>query len=197
MTRSIQVSRELSELGGVLTPADDPDPSTPLCAAGFKDDLKIYLGDGMAHVMRGGFPFYPIGTIKQTPEGTLKTPLVTIDKDEDGNIVVTADVRNMELKRVALVDRNTFEISESKIFRTHRERPDKHTLDIYDEYGNEALYVRYLNSHAVKLSGILYYLPGEAATIKGEKVGSQFAHEVCLVVGVPGQMGVGINLDAK
>ena len=64
---------------------------------------------------------------------------------------------NNEGKLIARISKNELTVNESRIFRTHKERPDANTLDILNEYGQPALYIRYLNPHSVKFLGRLYY----------------------------------------
>jgi hypothetical protein len=38
----------------------------------------------------------------------------------------------------------------------HKPRPDKSTLVVFDEQGNEALYVRYLNRKTIEIRGYMF-----------------------------------------
>jgi hypothetical protein len=189
--RITQIEYELRSLYGLLLPANDPDPLTPHCATKHADGLKVYLGDELAMTVKT-FPFNPVGVYERHQNEETVEPLITIDKDAHGNIVLTTNVKNRDNKLIAQINRNVFTISEQKIFRTYREHPDKSTIVVQDEYGHEALYVRYLNPHSIIFSGILYYLPGEAFVIKGKKVGSGIYDNTCFNVDVKDATGVAV-----
>ena len=57
----------------------------------------------------------------------------------------------------AKLSNNHFDINPNEIFT--KERPDFSTLRITDSYGNQVLNVRFINPHALSVTGVLFY-PG-------------------------------------
>jgi hypothetical protein len=82
-------------------------------------------------------------------------PVLTLDRIEDGNIAVSLKVLDKSGDLVSSIDRNEFNIANHALL-THKPRPDKSTLVVFDEEGNEALYVRYLNKKAIYVRGYMY-----------------------------------------
>jgi len=99
-----------------------------------------------------------------TDEATRKSWLC-LDRARDGSILVTAEVRGKDGKVIASISNNVLTVNENRIFRTHKERPDKSTLIIKDEYGETSLYLRYLNPHSVSILGKMYFAPSYAFRI--------------------------------
>jgi hypothetical protein len=77
-----------------------------------------------------------------------------VSKTGDG-LAVSAKVFSQDSRIVAEVVDNEFHINPNNFFR--RERPDKHTLIVYDQQGREALNIRFLNPSSVRVSGIFFH----------------------------------------
>jgi hypothetical protein len=176
--RTQQVMQELSELHGVLMPADDPLPSEPQCAKQHPDDLTIIFGTGLA-VHAKTLPLNAVALYDRKTQ--MVKPLIRMDKNAAGNVALTSEIRDRDNKLIARVTPDDFTVSQNKIFRTYHERPDKSTLVVQDEFGDEVLRVRYLNTHAIKMEGVLYYAAGEGPVIiKGEQSGTLHSKNVCI-----------------
>jgi hypothetical protein len=171
----------LKELDGFLLPASDPDPpnSCKFEIAGHNmmpdTALKVFLGKFM--VSYSSFP-HKIFTING------KNPLV-LNRDSSGRIALTMDIFDKDEKIVVRFDNGHFTVNQNA--RLDMNRPDRSTLIVHDNYGNEVLNIRYLNKQAVVISALLQY--SHANPVQIQK--TQFA-DVCL-----GDVGsVGINFDS-
>jgi hypothetical protein len=129
-----------NRMEGVLLPGNDPDPVGPPGCVGPSDAVKISLGSSLSFVSR--FPFKAI---------TLgNSHVLTINKSGD-RLLIDAIVTDSDGRLIADIRHNQFAVNPNNIFR--REIPNKSTLRVIDQYNRQALYVRYLNSHAVKILG--------------------------------------------
>src|SRR5581483_11053126 len=81
--------------------------------------------------------------------------VLVLDRNARGQIAITAEVRDLNGKIIATIDRNNFNLTQNAL-ETHKPMPDKSTLVVYDEYGKRVLYVRYLNRHAIRIAAILF-----------------------------------------
>jgi hypothetical protein len=161
-TLSLRSNFELSRLyGATLLPADDPD-IYGACGGKYPDDLKLYLANSEFVVKR--FPYIVFFTLAKNAENgeiSGKTWL-SLDRAKNGGLLITAEVRGEDGKVLAEISNNILDVNENRIFRTHHERPDRSTLIIKDEYGETALYLRYLNLHTIRLAGKMYFAPMRA-----------------------------------
>jgi hypothetical protein len=100
--------------------------------------------------------------------------------NRDGNIAVSLKILDKNSDLVTSIDRNEFNIANHALL-THKPRPDKSTLVVFDEQGNEALYVRYLNKSAIYIRGNMYLggrrwnidIPGQGTCFGGFGVDMQ------------------------
>lgn len=154
--RRIQIGRELLALNGVLIAANDPLLGHPSCLSQLPStDLIAVLGDNLAVAA-------PTNRIKLVdidrllPNGS--NDILWIDRNANGEIAVNAYVLDKEGKVVLEIDRNNFLINRNRIFDTLAPpRPDKSTVVIRDEEGNE-LKIRLMNRNTVFVRGKLYFL---------------------------------------
>lgn len=149
VTKIKQINQELEKrikpLSGVLTPDRKPTPKTPNGVLIPHDAIALFFGNSLAYTNS-----FPHTIIKIGNE-----PLLTINKQ--GNIVtVTAKFFSEDGKIVAELKENQFHINPSNYFRM--ERPDDHTLIIFDHKGQESLNVHFINPAVIKLTG-RFYLP--------------------------------------
>jgi hypothetical protein len=141
---------------GVLQPANDPSPPIPKhCSPSAQKALKLYLGNGLAYTTSSSTAVIKVKD---------KT-LLSIKRGEKG-ILVSAEIRSEDGQIVASLIDNEFIINPNNFFR--RERPDRHTLTIYDQKNQRALYVRFLNKSFVKILCLLHY-PGYAPFLIDEE----------------------------
>lgn len=173
---SRRTSKELSENRGSLVPASDPTPNNACSNSPFrqKDDYTILLGNEAAFFK--SFPHTVIAVHR-------KIPLLWLTLDKNGGIEVNADIRSPDMKLIAKLRQNRFDVNPNEIFT--KERPDFSTLRVTDSYGNEVLRIRFLNPHTISVTGVLFY-PGVAPIIISLPRVSNFCF---------GNNGIDINID--
>ena len=155
-----------TEIHGALFPANDPSPRPPQnCSPPLnKDTLLFYFGNSLAWAE--GFP--------RTVLRIKNDDIVTINKGSSG-IQISAKIFSEDFRIIAKIVDNEFFLNPNNSFR--RERPDRHTLVVYDQKDRMALYVRYLNSFAVKLLGA-FYSQGMPPVVIREETFQAFTHEI-------------------
>jgi hypothetical protein len=109
--------------------------------------MEVFYGDSVAFAQT--FPFNLISY-----DGNA---LITVDKNNQGDILLTGDILDSSYKLIARITQNNFVVATNNI--SYQQRPDASTLIVYDSYGNEVLSFRYLNNHAIQLLGNFYYQP--------------------------------------
>jgi len=67
-------------------------------------------------------------------------------------LLVDADVFSQSGILIARIQNNEFHLVAGQY--SYSERPDRHTLAVYDQQGRELLWVRYLNPKVVKIRGV-------------------------------------------
>lgn len=77
-------------------------------------------------------------------------PLLNINLSDDG-ILVSGKIYNQEGRILVKLDKNEWRVAN---YAPWYERPDAHTLRVYDERDNEVLSLNYVNSHVVMVTGI-------------------------------------------
>lgn len=188
VTAKVELSRELSLDHGWLMPANDLDPPNNCsfeisAGAGTgrtiklmpDNALKVFLGKVM--VSYSSFP-HNIFTVNK------KNPLV-LNRDQSGRIALTMDILDRDGKVVVRFTDGFFTVNQNA--RLEMKRPNRNTLIVNDNYGNEVLNIRYVNKKAVVVSALLQY--SHAKPVQIQK--TQFA-DVCL-----GDVGyTGINFDS-
>jgi hypothetical protein len=149
LTHALWDKKELSELGGVLLPANDPDPSG---ACNAKDTaLKLFFGPQTIIADAQSLSIIKVHDRE----------LIGIERDANDKVVLNADIRNSDGKVVALVSRNVFHVNRNNIIDSLFSRSrDRSTITLTDEFGNR-LKIRYLNKHSMEFSGRLFYSPQE------------------------------------
>ena len=155
-----------TEIHGTLLPANDPSPQPPQnCSPPInKDTLLFYFGNSLAWTE--GFP--------RTVLRIKNDDIITINRGPSG-LQVSAKIFSEDLRIIAKIVNNEFFLNPNNYFR--RERPDKHTIIIYDQKDRMALYIRYLNYSAVKLLGT-FYAQGMPPVVIGEETFQAFTHEI-------------------
>lgn len=121
----------LKELHGVLLPDHDPDLEGPCKPEG--NQLAIRIGSNSVTT-----DSFPLTVIKA---GGI--PVLTMDRLPDGRISTTLDVRDQDGKIIVRLDKEGFVVNPNNYLSVRR--PDKSSLEVIDQYGNEALKARYRN----------------------------------------------------
>lgn len=145
-TRTIWNKKELSQMYGVLIPANDQSPDTA-CRGNLPDKaLVLYFGGSTFFSSSQG-----VSIIKSQEQDILR-----LDRSPDGTATLTADIRDKDGKTIALISKNKFAVNRNSIIESLFYRPDYSTINLTDEYGNN-FRVRYLNKQMLTFSGKLYF----------------------------------------
>ena len=156
VTGKIELSRELSLDHGWLIPAGESDPPNN-CDFQIRDAssrminqlpdtaLRVFLGHFV--VSYSTFP-HNIFTVNG------KNPLI-LNRDESGRIALTMDILDREEKIVVRFENGHFTVNPNA--RLEMNRPDRSSLIVRDNYGNEVLNVRYMNKKSVVIAALLQY----------------------------------------
>jgi hypothetical protein len=132
------LDRELSKNEGILTPDNQPRPRTDCRING--DDFAIFAGGG---VWSGARPSTFLRVRGQD--------LVKMEATPSG------DLRLKEIHLFDDLNESLVEIRDNKLWvhpNAHRERPDSHTLVVFDRRGQEALNLKFLNRNTLLMSGV-------------------------------------------
>ena len=130
-----------TETHGVLVPADKPMPPNPCDGLAPANAFFIFLGNSASFTIRFPHTVIRIGNDN----------ILTVDKKGD-QISVSARVFSRDGRIVAAIKDNEFFINPNNYFR--RERPDRHTLVVFDQMNQKVLDVEYLNSRGVRFLGV-------------------------------------------
>lgn len=87
--------------------------------------------------------------------------VLSLDR-KDGSLTVSAKILSEDMRIIAELRENRFYINPNNYFR--RERPDPHTLVVYDQQGRQVLNVRYMNKRSIKILGS-FHSPGRPSIV--------------------------------
>lgn len=148
-----------TDIRGLLTPANDPDPSSSCTSSPLNDPnaVGIFFGSSAAWIT---IPKHIVLKIKESE-------LLSISRSKEG-VRVSAEIYSKDGRIVAQIIDNEFHINPNNYFRIDRQ--DRHSLVVYDQYKNQVLSVRFLNPHAIKVIGIFYYHYGPPVFIGEQEV---------------------------
>ncbi|HEV2521920.1 MAG TPA: hypothetical protein VGT24_06015 [Candidatus Acidoferrales bacterium] len=141
-TREIGAALELSRLFGTLYPGNDPAPSGPCSPR--EGEVALYIGTDA--VIASSFP---ITIVRVADE-----PLLRLDRNADGSLALVADIRSSDNKIIARLDRTGFTVNPNNYLSM--KRVDRSSLVLVDQYGHEALNVRYMNRRNLNMTARLY-----------------------------------------
>jgi len=148
----IELAKELAVNAGWLVPDNLPTPDNPCLDPDVpesKQPLFLFLGDMATFATR--FPHTVLAV-----NGGAK-PVVVLDKDIKGRIAVMLNVFDKDGKIVAWLDAAGFHVNPNNISNPEQKRPNTHTLIVLNQHKEEALYVHYLNKHAIVLAATLWF----------------------------------------
>lgn len=150
---------DLQQNFGVLTPAHDPMPPVPCrFIQPTPSAIRVYAGGGLFWTNSDHFSLVSVGG----------RPIIFAGL-QDGKMEISGDVYSPDGDLVH-IDGNKFETLAG--FKPGR--PDRHTLIVWDKWHQKVLDIRFLNPHAIRLSGE-FRAPGHAPVIIDDddiKVGS-------------------------
>ena len=131
-----------TEIHGWLTPANDPLPPDNACAHFSLPSPNSFF------LLLGESGVYDADTaIKICGHAVL-----WVDYRDD-KVFPDADIFDGRI--LAQIRNGEFFLNPNNYFR--RERPDAHTLVVYDQMAKERLNIRFLNPHAIQITGIFTY----------------------------------------
>jgi hypothetical protein len=133
--------RALRENGGLLVPADLPDPPTRCALA--PAALHILLGDSTSWTSK-----FPHSVIRLAGRD-----LLAIDKTRDGSLSLTLHLFDDRNDVVASIENNQMWTKHGVRF----ERPTKHRLVVFDHWDEKVLDIRFINRSTVQVSGTFRY----------------------------------------
>jgi hypothetical protein len=144
-------------LKGLLVPGDEPDPPLPTsCQAPVPPNaLRVYLGGSSA-----GY-----STSDEITVLTVKGNDILDVRRTSKGLAINAKTFSEDGKIIAEIVDNQFYINPNNFFRM--DKPDSHSILVYDLRGRKVLDIRYINPHSVRVTGI-FQVPGVAPVIIGE-----------------------------
>lgn len=152
-----QIDR-VDALSTLLLPGDEPDPPLPSSCSRFHpvppDALRVYLGGN------GGYSALDEITVLKVRG----IDVVDIRRAPNG-LAINAKTSSQDGQIIAEIVDNRFYINPHNFFRM--ERPDDHSIVVYDRTGRKVLDVRYINSHSIRVLGI-FQVPGAPPLIVDE-----------------------------
>jgi len=146
------------QTSGILTPDSKPMPENHACHKIPDKAIALFFGNSVAYTST--FPHTIIEVGGQ--------PLLSIDKKNE-NITISAKFFSSNNRIVAELKENEFYINPNNYFRI--EKPNEHSLIVYDQQGDKILNVHFINSSAIKILG-RFYLPNRSPIIIDEDIQS-------------------------
>jgi hypothetical protein len=131
-------------VAGTLHPENTPTPTNDCMQTAPKDAFFVFMGQHVAS-FDGGQSQYVLAAGKSGPVLT-----VQLDKND---LIIKGTVYDIDGKQVAIIEDGSFKEADengSSIVRSG----NSNTLIVKDRAGNELLFLRYLNPHAVEVHGV-------------------------------------------
>lgn len=132
-----------TETQGYLVPASDANPPNPCEDSIPVGAMIIYLGNSVAYIEGNSSDIIILDNER----------VLSFTRTSDG-IFINATLRSKDGRGIVVIENNEFTINRNNFW--YKKRPDKHTLEVYDEFKERILYVRYLNEDAIKIVGNFY-----------------------------------------
>lgn len=140
----------LKSLSGELIPANEAEPANP-CRAVPPNALRIFLGNSASWTESDEHTILSIG----------EEDILTMRRTTKG-LSVSSRVFSADGRIVAQLSNNVFHVNPNNYFRI--ERPDHHSLSVYDQKGQNVLNVRFINPSAISVLGI-FRVPGHMPVV--------------------------------
>lgn len=157
---SRQEAYELSQQEGILYPADDPMPAHP-CGTLKNEQIVIFMGSNVS--APDSFP--------HTALRVMGKDRIIVNREQDGAIRVSLEIFDVRGILVAQIANGKFKVARQHLWDARRN--DRSTLEIFDFQNNQVLKIRYLNSHAIWIEGVLRYPEVRSPiVIDGNRLGS-------------------------
>ncbi len=146
---------EEGETHGLLLPANAPLPPS-ICGNIPAGAMMLFFGNSAAYTEQ-----FPHTVIRVRGE-----EIISLDKEGDG-VALNSKLYSPDGRIVAEIRKNEFFLNPNNYFR--KERPDRHSLIVYDQRGTKVLSIRFLNRQAIKLLGIFSHV-GSPPVVINESV---------------------------
>jgi hypothetical protein len=134
-----------------LIPANDPMPEH-WCNEKAGNRFRVYFGDYL--VVINGFPNRVLSLANED--------MLIIDKDKAGNIIIKLLAVFDGNQLIAKIDENGWQVAPFK------KTKDRSTLIVYDHFNDESFRLTFLNSNAIKLSGIFQHPKSQTKVVMRE-----------------------------
>ena len=155
LTNFVWERKALSEMDGLLVPANDPDPPSH-CSSIPDDATRLYLGNSVAWSSQDTLVLI----------GFFGNDIIWAERQKDGSMVLNADLVGDDGKSITSISRNHFVVNENHVIESLVHRPDRSTIVLSDQYGN-ALRIRYINKHAMQVFGKIVLSKANAPDVLG------------------------------
>jgi hypothetical protein len=143
-----QAQQELTQfLNGKLLPGNDPMPITQCTSIAKPHDVVVSLGTHGNTSLINNFPHTLVAIDMK--------PVVTVDRTQTGLLVLSVEMRDSENRIIARLDRNGFIVNNR--YTLYMLRPDKSSILLENEYGEDILKTRFMNPQSFSITGIIYY----------------------------------------
>jgi len=130
---------------GLLRPGSGADPPMP---SGWPDvpqaALRVYLGRSAGYTLGDDVTVLKIRN----------TPILRLRRTVNG-MAITANIFGEDGKTIAQIIDNRFYVNPANFFRI--ERPDEHSLRVYDINRVKVLDIEFINPHSVRVLGVFNY----------------------------------------
>jgi len=147
--RAANLKAELTTFNGWLEPAGEPIPAHS-CGTVPDDVMLLFLGNRGNVTEVNRFPH----TVINVRGGRA----LQLDRSPAGLITPIIDIRSADNRIIVQMNsKDGFAVNQSNSLLM--KRPDKSTLVVEDQYGNEVLNAHYINEHAFQLTGVMT-IPG-------------------------------------
>ncbi len=139
-------------LSGKLVPGHDPTPDNN-CRKGSSDSVLVFLGQEDSHnaVLVDQFPHTVLAL--GDPQRNL-FPVLRLERLTNGELIVDLDIRSHDGKIITRLDKDGFVVNGNNVLKMQKD-PQGHYLKVIDQYGKEALNIKYINRGAISLRGVL------------------------------------------
>lgn len=144
-TRAGELDHELTQLEGILYPANDPTPETE-CGKIPDQAILLLFGNSAAYSDGAQVNLFAVGG----------QPVLWVTKSDD-RLLLNGTFRAPDGKELVEMSDGKFLINPHNTLPF--KRPDRSTLLVKDEYGRTIVNIRYLNKRTIKLLGEYQYSP--------------------------------------